>query len=92
MRDEEDNQLPPDPDGLNDDRAQWAKEALGSFSKGAGSEEDTAVSDLLTDLRHYCDRHGLDWEEQLFRANNHYAEETMSDIARQFLAATASKA
>ena len=39
-------QLPPDPDGQNDDRASWAETALQSFVDCTGSDQEDALSDL----------------------------------------------
>jgi hypothetical protein len=33
------------------------------------------VSDLLADLRHYCDAHGLDFEDCDRRGHDHYTNE-----------------
>jgi hypothetical protein len=33
------------------------------------------VTDLLTDIRHYCDAHGLDYGERDKSAYHHYQEE-----------------
>jgi hypothetical protein len=73
--------LPPDIDGMNDERADWAGEALAAFARvtrmdSAGEDAATILSDLLGDLLHWCDRHDLDFEEQLERARGHYAAET----------------
>ena len=37
---------------------------------------EDAVSDLLADLMHWCDRFGQEFHEELRRALYHYAEET----------------
>ena len=53
----------PDPEGQNDDRAQWALVAAKAFAKRTrlkieADGLDTAISDLLADLGHLCDRNG----------------------------------
>ncbi len=68
--------LPPDPEGQNDDRAAWAQTALEAFQKTTRTDAGDAVSDLLGDLMHWCDRNGSDFEAELARARSHYAEET----------------
>jgi len=72
-----------DPEEKNDDRADWAYEALCSFQSatGLGDEDglDTAVSDLLADIAHLCDRERLDFSHLILRAKNHYEAETEPD-------------
>jgi hypothetical protein len=69
--------LPPDPDGLNDDRSDWAGSALARFIEVTGTDEEDAVSDLLADLLHWCDRNNYDFEAALIRGRGHYEEETL---------------
>ena len=40
----------------NNDRAEWAREALAGYMKRTGSDIDTAVRDLIGDLGHLFDR------------------------------------
>ena len=68
--------LPPDPEGRNDERAEWAALALGTFMDRTGADPEDAITDLLCDLAHYCDRNDLDFEAELHRAAMHYTEET----------------
>jgi hypothetical protein len=68
--------VPPDPERMNDSRAAWAATALEMFMEETGAEECDALADLLTDLRHWCDRHGVDYAEQDARAEFHYEAET----------------
>jgi hypothetical protein len=72
--------LPPDPDGRNDVRADRALAAVRCFQRETGSDDEDAISDLLADLMHLCDRCALPWPEQLARAQSHYCEETSEDI------------
>lgn len=73
------DELPPDPEGMNDERAQWAETAIKAFMRETGTDPDDAVADLIADLMHLCDR---DWANygkfgaQLARAKRHYKEET----------------
>lgn len=71
-----DQPLPLDGECLNTDRALWAAIALEAFRKETGADLDDAVSDLLADLMHWCDRFGRKFETELRRALSHYDEET----------------
>jgi hypothetical protein len=68
--------LPPDPENMNGDRAEWAAAALRHFQCCTGTDYDTALVDLLGDLMHWCDRNGVDFEDELSRARRHYDAET----------------
>jgi hypothetical protein len=68
--------LPPDVDGMNHPRAQWAKTALQEFMAQTGAENEDGLCDLLADLMHPCDRETFDFEAALDRARGHYAAET----------------
>jgi hypothetical protein len=67
---------PPDPERRNDRRADWAHTVLREFQRLTGADTEDAVSDLLADLLHWCDRHGQDFDTELRRARNHYDIET----------------
>jgi hypothetical protein len=69
-------QLPPDPEGMNDDRAEWAHEAIIGFMKRTGTDFQDSLGDLLCDLMHWSDRAGFDFQIALDRAHAHYTEET----------------
>jgi hypothetical protein len=80
-------QLPPSPEdipeddpdmdaGFNNHRAQWASLALQTFVLATGSDLEDSVADLLTDLAHWCDRHGLYLSHEFERAKDHYDAET----------------
>lgn len=73
-----DKPLPLDPAYLNADRALWAAIALEAFRRETGADLADAVSDLLADLMHWCDRFGQNFERELQRALEHYAEEAGS--------------
>lgn len=68
--------LPPDPDGMNDDRAAWAETALAAFIAATGTGREDALPDLLCDLMHWADRAGYDFETARERARDHYTAET----------------
>src|ERR1700719_3225651 len=77
--------LPPDPEGQNDDRAQWAEAAIRHFQIHTGTDWDDAIADLLCDLMHLCDRAtredgatAFDFAGELERAREHYEAETCS--------------
>ncbi len=68
------------PEPCNADRAEWATTALERFCRVTGLSlkddgPDTAVSDLLADLMHYCDQEGIDFDECVDRGRCHYEEE-----------------
>jgi hypothetical protein len=68
--------LPPDPDRRNAHRALGAAAALAEFQRQTGADLEDAVSDLLADLMHWCDRFGQEFPKELRRALDHYEEET----------------
>lgn len=68
--------LPADPEDMNDDRSQWAAEALNVFQRVTGTEDEDALADLLCDLMHWCDRSRFDFNNELRRARLHYQVET----------------
>lgn len=69
-------ELPPDPDGKNDDRAAWAAAALAKFMEVTGTDDESAVGDLLADLMHWADRNNFDFDAVLEHARWHYGAET----------------
>jgi len=75
--------LPPDPEGMNDKRAEWASRAITAFQDATGTEDEDALGDLLTDLMHWADRNQYDFEAALFRGRDHYEAETIGDIGEE---------
>jgi hypothetical protein len=73
------SKLPLDPDDQNDDRAEWAEAALVTLMEQTGADADTALPDLLCDLMHWCDRRGLNFDEQLKWARGNYKEKTTKE-------------
>lgn len=71
--------LPPDPDDMNDKRADWASSAVKRFQELTRTDDETAIGDLLSDLMHLCDRSGENFEELLRKGRDHYREETLPD-------------
>ncbi len=70
------NELPPDPENMNDQRAEWAAAALNRFCSITGADYEDSLGDLLCDLMHWSDRSNFDFEAALFRARMHYEAET----------------
>lgn len=70
------NYLPPDPEGMNDERASWAGCAVAAFQRATRCDEEDALGDLLADLMHWADRSNYDFEAALLRGRDHYAAET----------------
>jgi hypothetical protein len=69
--------LPADPVWDNDERAANAYLALEAFQDLTGTDPGDAVSDLLCDLMHWCDRNSDEgFDGALTRARAYYAEET----------------
>jgi hypothetical protein len=80
--------VPPDPEFMNNKRADWARDVLGYFEQYGESphpdltteeQRDMAkqnLSDLIADIGHYCDRNELRMDEVIRIASDHYAEET----------------
>jgi hypothetical protein len=71
--------LPPDPENMNADRAEWAAAALRYFQCATGADYDDALGDLLCDLMHWSDRNDFHFEAALSRARMHYEAETAPD-------------
>lgn len=68
--------LPPDPEGQNDNRADWANTGLRAFQQRTGTDDEDMVADFIADIRHWCDRNGVDFERELARGWEMYEEET----------------
>lgn len=62
----------------NDDRAEYAHAALEAFQERTRTNDedgDTILRDLLTDLRHWADREGVDFDRELSASLDHFNEE-----------------
>jgi len=68
--------LPPDPEGMNDARAEWAANCIRHFQCQTGTDGTDAVCDLLGELMHFCDREDFNFADELERARRHYEAET----------------
>lgn len=66
--------IPPDPDGMNDERAGRAGHIIRLFIELAGTGEP--LRDLLCDLAHWADRNDKDFETELRAALSNYKAET----------------
>jgi hypothetical protein len=69
--------IPPDPDDLNEWRAELVRGALATFKgeiRPCGLE--TLISDFLCDLAHLCDYEGISLPERLCAAADFYLEAT----------------
>ena len=72
-------------DPTNQDRAAWARTALSAFTAEVDGlrnpevlcpgDRGAAIVDLLANLLHYADQHGLDAQECLHRALGHFMAE-----------------
>lgn len=73
----------------NADRAEWAKQALATFTARTYSGDhpdsmdrgdlETAIYDLIADLLHFAARQGFDVREMLFRAHGLYEAESAEE-------------
>ena len=61
----------------NADRVARADSALVNYPRD--TEPETAICDLLADLRHYCDANAMDFGEQDRLARMHYLAELMEE-------------
>lgn len=68
-----------------DPRIRAARAALAAYdrSKKTSSAQSTheSVCDLLTDLRHYCAKHGIDIEQAIERSLGHFEAERQDDAS-----------
>lgn len=68
--------VPHDDDGRNDERSEWADQAVLVFRRRTGTDHEDALADLLGNLRHWADRHGFDFEKEAARGAQYYKDET----------------
>ena len=65
----------------NQQRAKWAKATVDAFreiSDAGEEEEDLVISDMLSDLMHYCHRKEIDFGVCVDRATGHFEEELVN--------------
>jgi hypothetical protein len=81
--------LPPnDPESpeyqdMNGQRSGWAQAGLMAYAAATGSDLQDLIADLIGDLGHFCDRHGLDLRHELDRGEEMYRFETQ-EKGKQF--------
>ncbi len=71
----------------NDDRADWAEEALRQFAETTGMiksgdwehNPESVVSDFLVDLRHYCKRKDIDFDKLAAGSASCFKEEVAEE-------------
>lgn len=71
--------LPPDPEGMNHNRARWAGVAVAAFQRETRTDDEDVLSDLIADLMHWADRRNYDFEAALLRGRYHYEAETSGE-------------
>lgn len=59
----------------NDDRAARAQEAVETYKRATGTDDEDAISDLLCGLMHLCNGRGDDFNAELNRGAGHYQAE-----------------
>lgn len=72
--------LPPDPEGMNDRRSEWAGHALATFVEATGCDWPDSLGDLLANLMHWCDRNDFVFDAALYRARMHYEAECEATV------------
>lgn len=68
--------LPPDPEEMNGQRAEWAEELINRFINATGTDRSDALADMLSNIMHWCDREGMPFDKELDRARSYYRDET----------------
>lgn len=62
----------------NQKRIKRMRKAVEMYRDAVGDDfalMGTVVTDMLTDLQHYCARYGIDFDEKLETSRQHYAVE-----------------
>lgn len=68
--------LPPDPEGLNNDRATWGGYAILMHAHLSNATKAEAPADLICNILHWCDRNRRDYEEVLMQGLSYYTRDT----------------
>jgi hypothetical protein len=63
----------------NEDRAEWAADALRHIESATGTDYADSLSDLLCDLLHWSDRESVNFQEALDTAYIHYEAECQEE-------------
>jgi hypothetical protein len=50
------------------------------YKKADGTDDKSAVRDILTDLLHFCNKHNIDFNERLLGANEVFDQEIDSEL------------
>lgn len=75
----EDDSMPPDPEDMNEERADAARGAVVEFTRTFGEKAGGLpqnLTDLVCDMAHLCDREGLQFSAIIEGAKRGYAAET----------------
>ncbi len=70
-----DEGLPPDPEGMNNQRSELAFYAMREFAQQSRTNPEFVLRDLMVDMMHWCDRHGESFADALDLATQSYQEE-----------------
>ena len=60
---------------FEDDTMHVLESAIEKYATDCETTTESAVRDLLTDLRHYCDQHEIDFDDRLEGSLEVYLEE-----------------
>ena len=76
-KEERRKKLPPDPELMNDERAEWAESVLDLYQRITRCDREPALRDLLCGMMHWCDRNNENFDESLAWAEDYYYEDTL---------------
>jgi hypothetical protein len=78
------HELPPDPDGKNDKRAEWAGMCILLMHMLSGADNGVeSLGVLVTYMFHWCDRSGYDMDKVFRRSRDMYRQETTDPMVDQ---------
>ncbi len=60
---------------FTDDTMQLLETTIEKYGAAGETSTESAIRDLLTDLRHYCDQHQVDFDDRLEGSLDVYLEE-----------------
>ena len=66
----------------NEKRAKRIEKALYLGGQKDKGNQYCRVADAITDLRHFCDRQGINWEDEIVMSEIHYESE--KNISKRF--------
>jgi len=67
----------------NNDRAAWAQVAIDAYQDATGTDDESALGDLLCDLRHWAKRADYDFDEYSARGLMHFEAEVEEEEDRR---------